>query len=86
MVCASRLAEGLGRIEASITRRQCDLLSALGLPVAAAGLDVEALLAAMQRDKKVQHGDLRFVLPSRLGHVELVGHVDGSLVRQVLTQ
>lgn len=86
MVCASRLAEGLGRIEASVTRRQCDLLSALGLPVAVAGLDVEALLAAMQRDKKVQHGDLRFVLPSRLGHVELVGQVDGSLVRQVLTQ
>jgi 3-dehydroquinate synthase len=86
MVCASRLAERLGRIDGSLTRRQRDLLAALGLPVAVAGLDSEALLAAMQRDKKVQHGDLRFVLPSRLGHVELVGQVESSLVRQVLAE
>ena len=31
---------------------------------------------AMMHDKKVQHGQLRFVLPSRMGHVELVGDVD----------
>ena len=86
MVCASRLAEKLGRIDPSLTRRQRDLLTALRLPVAVAGLDAEALLAAMQRDKKVQHGDLRFVLPSRLGHVELVGQVDSSLVRQALAE
>ena len=86
MVCASRLAERLGRSDGSLTRRQCDLLAALGLPVAVAGLDPDVLLAAMQRDKKVQHGELRFVLPSRLGRVELVGQVDSSLVRQVLAE
>ena len=85
MVCASQLAERLQRIDASLTQRQCQLLAALGLPVRIPQLDTEVLLAAMQRDKKVEHGRLRFVLPSRLGHVELVADVPADLVREVLT-
>jgi 3-dehydroquinate synthase len=73
MLCASRLAERLGRVDGEITRRQRELLAVLGLPVDFPPLDPEAVLAAMQRDKKVAHGRLRFVLPSRIGHVELVG-------------
>jgi len=76
MLCASRLAERLGRIDASLTEQQHRLLAALGLPTEMPPVDVEKALAAMMRDKKVQHGRLRFVLPSRLGHVELVGDVD----------
>jgi 3-dehydroquinate synthase len=84
MLCASRLAEQLGRIDASLTRRQHDLLTALGLPTATPNVDHDEMLSAMSRDKKVEHGRLRFVLPSRLGHVELVGHVPTDLVRQSL--
>jgi 3-dehydroquinate synthase len=75
MVCASRLASALGRIDSELTRRQKSLLQALGLPVDVPDVSHEALLQAMQSDKKVEHGRLRFVLPSRLGHVELVGDV-----------
>jgi 3-dehydroquinate synthase len=84
MICASRLAERLGRIDSELTRRQSDLLEALGLPVTLPHLDPEALLAAMRRDKKVAHGRLRFVLPSRLGHVELVADVSETDVRATL--
>ena len=35
----------------------------------------------MMHDKKVQHGRLRFVLPTRLGHVELVAGVKSEDVR-----
>ena len=38
----------------------------------------------MSRDKKVEHGRLRFVLPSKLGHVELVGDVSEADVRAAL--
>lgn len=82
MVCASRLAELVGRIGGELTTRQVKLLTSLGLPTTMTGLDLEALMAAMQRDKKAEHGRLRFVLPSRLGHVELVGGVDAALVRK----
>jgi 3-dehydroquinate synthase len=84
MICASRLAQRLGRIDASLVDRQKALLQQLGLPTAAEGLDREALLSAMHRDKKTEQGRLRFVLPSRLGHVELLMNVDPEAVRQTL--
>jgi len=84
MVCASRLAESIGRIDAEVTIRQRNLLQRLGLPTEIRGLDPEALLAAMQYDKKTEHGNLRFVLPARLGFVELVGGVDRQSVFNAL--
>ena len=80
MLCASRLAERLGRIDDRITQRQHELLTALKLPTQVPEVDSTELLAAMQRDKKAEHGRLRFVLPSRLGHVELVDNVPRELV------
>lgn len=78
MLCASTLAERLGRIPAEVTQRQYRLLTALGLPTQFSGLDIDALMAAMMRDKKVSHGKLRFILPTRLGHVELVDDVPSA--------
>lgn len=84
MHCAARLAELLGRVDAEFTRRQQELLAALRLPTHDLELDPDAVLRAMQRDKKVAHGKLRFVLPTRLGHVELVSDVDPQAVRAAL--
>ncbi|QDU29703.1 3-dehydroquinate synthase [Anatilimnocola aggregata] len=84
MVQASQLAENLNRIEQSLTMRQLNLLQALELPTTVAGLDPQQLLAAMQHDKKVEHGKLRFVLPTRMGHVELVSGVSPEVVLEVL--
>lgn len=84
MVCASRLAERLGRVPAELTERQQRLLAALDLPISLPPLPTPDLIAAMQRDKKVEHGRLRFVLPTRLGHVELVSGIDDRLVADVL--
>ena len=75
MICASRLAELLGRITPDDTRRQSDLLSALNLPIEVPS-DLrnrpEDILRCMMLDKKTERGELRFVLPSRIGHVETV--------------
>jgi 3-dehydroquinate synthase len=84
MMCAARLAASLGRIDAAFVSRQKNLLSALRLPLETPAVDDEQLLAAMQHDKKVEHGRLRFVLPTRLGHVELVGEVDPAIARAAL--
>ena len=84
MLCASRLAERLGRVDAALTERQHALLTALGLPVDVPDLDRQQIVDNMMHDKKVEHGRLRFVLPSRMGHVELVGDVDPAAVRAAL--
>ncbi len=78
MECAARLALALGRVDEAFIARQHALLTALHLPTATPNLPLEPLLAAMQRDKKTAHGRLRFILPTRLGHVELVDGIDAN--------
>jgi 3-dehydroquinate synthase len=75
MMCAARLAERLGRVDAAFVERQRDLLEAFELPLDVPNVEHDELIELMYRDKKVERGRLRFVLPSRLGHVELVPNV-----------
>lgn len=71
MVAEARLAERLAWIDTETTDRLQNLLRRFGLPVTAPALDPNALLEAMTRDKKNQGGRVRFVLPRRIGQVEL---------------
>jgi 3-dehydroquinate synthase len=84
MVCASRLAERRGLIDADITERQRRLLQTFALPIAPERWPVEDLLAVMRVDKKAVAGRLRFVLPRRLGEVSMFDDVPESAVRAVL--
>lgn len=85
MVYASRLAEQLDRIDVSQTTRQSSLLTRLGLPTMfEAASTADELLSAMQHDKKTEGGQLRFILPTRLGHVELVRGIQSDLVHGIL--
>ncbi len=85
MVCASRLAELRKLIPPHVSQRQVLLLEKFGLPTAPKPeWSVDALLDAMRRDKKAQGGKLRFVLPTRLGHVELMSDIPERSVREAL--
>jgi len=86
MMCAARLAERLGRVDAAFVKRQRALLEAFGLPLKVPDVDRDELLELMYRDKKVERGRLRFVLPARLGHVELVRDVATADVLAALDQ
>ena len=89
LLYASRLADRLGRIPAALTARQEQLLKQLALPVRLPhpkALPIDSLLARMQLDKKTVGGKLRFVLPNRLGHVELVDGVPPAEVTAVLSE
>ena len=84
MLCASRLAERLGRVDAEFTSRQANLLAALGLPTEVPSVDPGRMLETMRHDKKVESGRLRFALPTKMGHVELVSDIDDNDVRAAL--
>ena len=87
MVSAAALAQSLGRIGPDVVARQERLLRAFDLPVAVPtgiGFTGDALLATMARDKKTVGGRLRFVLPTRIGHVELVDGIDPAAVRSII--
>ncbi|MCE2793836.1 MAG: 3-dehydroquinate synthase [Planctomyces sp.] len=87
MICASRLAEKLGRVSAEVTDRQLRLLEALKLPTAVPSelrARPDEIVQCMLLDKKTEGRELRFVLPSRLGHVETVRGVSAELALSVL--
>lgn len=75
MMCAARLAERMGRVDAAFVERQRKLLEAFGMALDVPDVEHGELVEFMYRDKKVERGKLRFVLPTRMGHVELVRDV-----------
>ena len=80
MHAAAHLAKLLGRVEHSLIERQSGLLSALKVPTEFPSDRHSEILGAMQRDKKTFAGDVRFLLPTKIGHVDLVKSVDKSLI------
>src|SRR3954468_3101188 len=86
MMCAARLAEQLGRIDAAFVNRQQKLLEAFRLPLDVPDVEQDELIELMYRDKKVERGKLRFVLPTRLGHVELVRDVSNEEVLAAMAE
>lgn len=86
MVCASRLAERKGLIGSDLTERQIRLLKAFELPIAPKPVwSLDEQIAVMRRDKKAAAGELRFILPVRLGAVRLFDDATEAEVRAVLT-
>lgn len=65
--------------------RQTKLLQTLHLPTKAQGtLPLDAILQAMQADKKNEHGVLNLILPTKIGHVEIVKGISESHVIEAI--
>jgi 3-dehydroquinate synthase len=72
------------------TRAECDRQQALiekaNLPTKLPpGMDIDAIIAALQTDKKVKAGQVRFVLPKQIGAVMVTDQVEPSVIRKILT-
>lgn len=84
MQMAASLAIDLGLCDATLLERQTKLLRDCGLPLTFSDADADQMLPVMMRDKKVAHGKLRFILPTRIGNVDLVSDVDVASVRAAI--
>ena len=89
MLYASRLAEKRGLIDEGMTARQRNLLQQIGamttLPDPSA-FSTEDILAKMRLDKKTVGGQLRFILPTKMGHVTTFADVPESDVTAVVEE
>src|SRR5438093_5622474 len=75
MAYEARLAEALGVAEAGTANRVQRLLERYNLPLdLPASATVDALVAAMQLDKKARESAVRFALPQAIGRM----HADGK--------
>jgi 3-dehydroquinate synthase len=84
LVAEARLAERMGLAQAGLAARIAAALRGLGLPTAMPeGLDRQAFVAALQRDKKRSGGAVRFALPVRVGEVRTGVLVDAALIEEL---
>jgi 3-dehydroquinate synthase len=87
MVAAGQLAVELQMWNQEDAARQNALIQKAGLPTQLPdGLDIEAIINALQTDKKVKAGKVRFVLPTQMGAVTVTDQVPSDTIRQVLGQ
>ncbi|MEH2295053.1 3-dehydroquinate synthase [Nostoc sp.] len=85
MVAAGQIAVDLGLWQKEDTERQNALIQKTGLPTQLpTGVDIEAIIEALQLDKKVKAGKVRFVLPTEIGVVTVTDEVPSDIIRQVL--
>ncbi|WP_114992800.1 3-dehydroquinate synthase [Synechococcus sp. UW179A] len=84
MAAVGRLAVQKGLWSEADQQRQLKLIKKAGLPVAWPTLDREAALRTLQGDKKVRHGRLRFVLPTRIGNVIISDEISDEDVSRCL--
>lgn len=87
MVAAGQLAVELNLWDDAAQQRQVQLMQKTGLPTQLpAGIDRNAIVDALQTDKKVKAGKVRFVLPTQIGTVEITDRVPADVIHQVLQQ
>jgi len=84
MEMAARLAYLKGMVSWDLVRQQRSVLEMYGLPVAMPKYDFARLWKFIGRDKKVDRKQIRFVLPRRLGKVEIISGITRREVRQAL--
>ncbi len=84
MEVAARIAVASGLLSQEDAKRQRNLLQAFGLPVQCAGVDRDAAISAMQRDKKVRAGNTRWVLVTGIGHADVFSNIDAGIARDAI--
>lgn len=86
IAAAARLSERMGMLDKASVGRIEKLLTRYDLPVRRSGLKPERLLNAMRFDKKVDHGQVRWVLLDGLGHGVTNCSVEAALLNEVLAE
>lgn len=86
MEVASRIAVASGLFSQEEAQRQTRLLQAFDLPVRCPGVNTDAIMNAMQRDKKVRAGRTRWVLATHIGHAQVYSDIDASVVRDAIAE
>ena len=86
MAVAAELGRRLGVTPASLVERQAALLERFGLPQQCLGVDVAAILGAMELDKKTSAGSIGWVLLEDVGRPIIRHDVPLDLVRQVVSE
>jgi len=84
MMMAGKLATMLGMFSESELVKQLQLIEKLQLPTTVADISSEAILKAMDNDKKKDANTKKFILPKKIGEVDIVSNIDDDMVLKAI--
>jgi len=84
MMAAARISNRMDILGENELIRLEDIIKRAGLPTEMPNLEADKLNQAMEHDKKMARGRIRFVLPSSIGKVFITDEVSSSLIEQAL--
>ena len=85
MVAAAQIAVELGLTTEQAAQRQHQLIQKAGLPTELpSDFEIAAVADVLLTDKKVKDGQVRFILPTQLGQVNITDQVPTKVIVQVL--
>ena len=84
LVAVRELAVQRGNWSRADAERQKQLIAKAGLPTTWPELNLEAVLQTLQGDKKVRDGQLRFVIPTGIGSVEIQNDISRDEITHCL--
>ena len=85
MLVEAAIAVRLGFFSEEELSRLKNVIESAGLPTSMPGINIEETMQAMQHDKKITNGKVKFVLPKAIGDVFITDEVDPAVIREVLS-
>ncbi|HLB27948.1 MAG TPA: 3-dehydroquinate synthase [Dehalococcoidales bacterium] len=84
MLAEADISNRLGMLSSKELERLEKVIGAAGLPTRIPALSAKEMVKAMQHDKKVSQGKIKFVLPKKIAEAVITDNVSPSLVEEVL--
>ncbi|WP_269605212.1 3-dehydroquinate synthase [Prochlorococcus marinus] len=84
MVAVGQLAVQRGLWKDIDAKRQKHLIEKAGLPTKWPKLEIESVLSSLQGDKKVKNGKVSFVMPLKIGDVQLLNNISNKEIHECL--
>jgi 3-dehydroquinate synthase len=84
MLAEAQISNRMGILDEKELERMEKVVDRSGLPVHIPSLSVSGMLRAMQHDKKISQGKIKFILPEKIGKVFITDEVRPSLIEEVL--
>ncbi|MFC1767647.1 3-dehydroquinate synthase [Candidatus Margulisiibacteriota bacterium] len=84
MVAAAMISKEMKMLDEDSVNRIKGLLEKLKLPTSVDGLYAKRIIRNLRVDKKIREGKIKFVLPKKIGKVEIRDDVPIQIVRKVL--
>jgi len=86
MIAIGELAVEIGSWSKDDAMRQRLLLQKAGLPTKWPKIEIEDVCKCLLGDKKVKHGKVVFIIPKKIGEVEIRDDINDEVVKQCLSK